>query len=122
VESLFTVMGAGCESVVRRSTPDGLIEVTGTWKGGRKGVFRENPKGYGGIARGEKGESPVGSYDGYHPLVAEVVKFFQTKAVPVAPEETIEIFAFMEAADESKQRGGVEVRIADILRRADGPR
>ena len=120
VESLFAVMGTGCESVKRSATADGRIEVAGTWKGGRVGIYREDPKGYGGIAKGEKGESPVGAYEGYAPLVAEVVKFFQSGVAPVPPEETIEIFAFMEAADESKGRGGAEVKISDVLKRA-GP-
>ena len=120
VESLFTVMGTGCESVKRGTTGDGLIEVTGTWKGGRVGIYRENPKGYDGTAKGEKGESPVGAYDGYHPLVAEVVKFFRTGTAPVPPEETVEILAFMEAADESKRLGGAEVKIAEMLKRARG--
>src|ERR1044071_2082906 len=118
VESLFTVMGTGCESVERGTTPEGLIQVTGTWKGGRVGIYRENPKGFGGMAKGEKGESPIGAYDGYDPLVAEAVKFFQTGVAPVPPEETIELLAFMEAADESKRQGGAAVKIADILKRA----
>ena len=63
-ESLFTVMGAGCETVERRTTADGKIEVVGKWKGGRVGIFREG-KGYGGFAKGTKGESEVGGYDGY---------------------------------------------------------
>ena len=118
VESLFTVMGTGCESVKRGTTADGLIQVTGIWKGGRVGIYRENPKGYDGMAKGEKGESPVGAYDGYHPLVAEAVKFFRTGVAPVPAEETIELLAFMEAADESKRQGGAEVKIADMLKRA----
>ncbi len=118
VESLFTVMGTGCESVKRVANSDGLIEVKGIWKGGRVGVYREDPEGYGGTAKGEKGESPVGAYDGYHPLVAEVIKFFRTGIAPVAPEETIEIFAFMEAADESKRHGGAEIKIEGVLKRA----
>lgn len=116
-ESLFTVMGVGCESVKRGKSAEGLIEVTGTWKGGRIGVFREG-KVYSGKAIGEKGESPVGAYDGYAPLVAEVVKFFQTGKPPVPTEETIELFAFMEAADESKRQGGKAVTIADVLKKA----
>jgi hypothetical protein len=44
VESLFTVMGTGCESVKRGTTRDGRIEVIGTWRGGRTGIFREDPK------------------------------------------------------------------------------
>ncbi|MCX6902126.1 MAG: Gfo/Idh/MocA family oxidoreductase [Verrucomicrobia bacterium] len=111
VESLFTVMGTGCESVKRGTTPEGKIEVTGTWQGGRTGIYREVAKGYGGKAVGDKGEAVVGAYDGYHPLVIEVVKFFQTGVVPVSAEETLEILAFMEAADETKRQGGAEVKI-----------
>ena len=114
-ESLFTVLGAGCISVQRGKTPDGKIEVTGTWSGGRKGVYRED-KNFHGLARGEKGEAPVGSFDGYEPLVAEIMKFFQTGLAPVKPEETIEIFAFMEAADASKAKDGAAVKIKDVLK------
>lgn len=116
-ESLFTVMGTGCESVERRKTPDGKIEVVGRWKGGRTGTFREG-SGYSGQARGEKGEAAVGNFDGYAPLVVEIVRFFQTKKAPVSPEETIELFAFMEAADESKRREGQPVTIAEVLAKA----
>lgn len=118
-ESLFAVMGTGCESVKRGTTADGKIEVTGKWKGGRTGIFRES-KGYAGLAKGDKGEAVVGAYDGYDPLVVEVIKAFQTGVVPVKPEETIELFAFMEAADESKRRGGAEVTIAEVLKKAGG--
>lgn len=114
-ESLFTVMGTGCESVVRGKTPEGKIEVTGTWKGGRKGVLRED-KGFHGLAKGEKGEAPVGSFDGYQPLVGAIMEFFKTGVVPVSPDETLEIFAFMEAADESKRQGGKAVLISDMLK------
>lgn len=113
-ESLFTVMGMGCETVQRRSTSDGKIEVIGKWKGGRTGVFREG-SGYSGKAVGEKGESAIGAFDGYAPLVAEIVKFFQTRQPPVSSAETIELFAFMEAADESKRQDGKPVAIADVL-------
>ncbi len=118
VESLFTVMGTGCETVRRGTTAEGKIEVVGTWRGGRTGVFRENEKGYDGKAWGEQGEALVGSYDGYHPLVAEAVKFFQTGVPPVSAEETLEVFAFMEGADESKRRGGGAVAIGELLKAA----
>ncbi len=116
VESLFTVMGTGCESVKRGTNAAGELVVTGTWSGGRTGVYRQD-KGYGGLAKGEQGEMAVGAYDGYAPLVVEVVKFFQTGVVPVPAEETIELFAFMEAADESKRRGGAEVRLTEVFER-----
>lgn len=116
VEALFTVMGTGCETVQRPVTGTN-IQVIGTWLGGRKGTYRES-SGYGGNVRGEKGEMAVGGFDGYAPLVAEIVKFFQTRVSPVPIEETIEIFAFMEAADESKRQGGAPVSVREILGRS----
>jgi len=116
VESLFTVMGTGCESVVRGTNSVGELVVTGTWSGGRTGSYRQS-KGYGGHARGEAGESDVGAYDGYAPLVVEIVKFFRTGVAPVPANETIEIFAFMEAADESGRQGGAPVTLGEIYAR-----
>lgn len=118
VESLFTLMGTGCVSVKRSTTADGKIEVTGTWAGGRTGIYRE-AKGYGGKAVGEKGEAAgVGKYDGYDPLLFAIVNFFRTGVPPVSPEETLEIYAFMEAADESKRRGGAEVTLKEVMDKA----
>src|SRR5262249_29205937 len=119
-ESLFTVMGTGCESVQRRTTTDGLIEVAGTWSGGRTGIFRES-KTYSGVARGEKGEAPVGAFDDYTPLLVEIVKFFQTRQPPVSAAESLEIYAFMEAADESKRQGGAAVKLSEVMAKASAP-
>lgn len=116
-ESLYTVMGPGCISVQRGTTADGKIEVTGAWPEGRIGIFREG-KGYSGKATGDQGEGPIGAYEGYDPLVYEIVKFFKTGTPPVTAEETIEIYAFMEAADESKRQGGAKVLLADVLKKA----
>ena len=115
-ETLFTVMGAGCESVVRTSTRD-FEQVTGVWSGGRIGTFRgirAGGSGYGGTAFGSKSIASLGEYGGYRPLVLEIVKFFRTGQPPVSAEETIDLYAFMEAADESKRQGFVPVKIADI--------
>jgi Oxidoreductase family, NAD-binding Rossmann fold/WD domain, G-beta repeat len=117
VESLFTVMGTGCQSVIRGKTAEGKIEVVGHWAGGRTGTYREGG-GYVGKAVGEKGESPVGSYDGYDPLVFAIVKFFHTGVAPVTPEETLEIYAFMEAADESKRQNGASVTLESVMDKA----
>lgn len=117
VESLFTVMGTGCVSVKRGTTADGKILVKGIWEGGRTGTFTEG-KGYGGKAIGEKGEAPVGSSNGYDPLLVSAVHFFRTGVAPVSPEETLEIYAFMEAADESKRQGGAEVTLKSVLDKA----
>lgn len=120
VETLYTVMGPGCETVVRTSTPDTDVAV-GTWSDGRIGTFRgirAGGKGYGGTAFGEKGIQPIGKYDGYGPLVVEIVAFLNGGPAPVSAEESIELHAFMEAADESKRQGGKPVRIEDVLTKA----
>jgi predicted dehydrogenase len=117
VESLFTVMGSECVSVERGNTEDGKIKVEGKWTGKRTGVFREG-KGYGGKAIGTKGVSDVGKFDGYAPMVQEILTFFKTGKPPVTPEESIAIYAFMEAADESKRRNGKEVFLKEVLKKA----
>jgi hypothetical protein len=61
----------------------------------------------------------TGKYNGYNPLLVEVVKFFQTGIPPVAPEETIEIFAFMTAASESRKLNGAEVLIQSVIKEAE---
>ncbi len=120
VEILFTIMGTGCESVSRVQTADYEF-VAGVWQGGRIGTFRGLRTGktdYGAMVFGSKGIAPAGKYTGYEPLVEEIVKFFKTGKAPVPAEETIEIFAFMSAADESKARDGTAVSIAEVLDKA----
>ena len=119
-ETLFTAMGPGVQTVVRTSTKD-FDQVTGTWKDGRIGTFRgirSGSGGYGGTAFGTKGVASVGPYDGYKPLVVEIVKFYRTGTPPVTAEETLDIYAFMEAADESKRQGGKPVAVADVMTKA----
>ena len=89
---------------------------------GRIGTFRGIRRGaanYGGVAFGEKGIAPVGAFDGYRPLLVEIVKFFQTGEPPVSSEETLQIYAFMEAADESQRQGGKPVTLAEVMEKAE---
>ncbi len=122
VEALFTVMGPGCEEVVRMSTDDYDV-VVGKWSDGRIGTFRglrAGKRGYGGTAFGTKGTQVIGPYAGYAPLLKEIVTFFKTGKAPVSKEETLQIYAFMEAADESKRQGGKPVLIKDVMKKAGG--
>ncbi len=116
VESLFTVMGTGLETVTRKSSAAGAIVTEGQWAGGRTGVYRQGK--YGGKAIGEKGEAEVGTLDGYAPLVAQIVTFARTGVSPIPEQETIEILAFMEADARSKELGGKPVKISEILKEA----
>ena len=120
VETLFTIMGTGCVEVTRTHT-DGTDFVVGRWDDGRIGTYRglrAGSHGYGATVYGTKGIAPSGGYEGYEPLLAEIVKFFKTGKPPVSAEETLEIYAFMEAADESKRQGGVPVSIESVLAKA----
>lgn len=117
VELLFTVMGTGCESVTRTHTP-GTDLVVGIWDGGRIGTFRGQRSGkptYGGTVFGSTKNMSLGSYEGYRPLVVDIAKFFRTGEAPVSAQESIEIYAFMEAADESKRNGGTPVKLETVL-------
>ncbi len=136
VETLYTILGPGCVSVTRTST-DAADVVVGEWKDGRVGTFRGILKGavkYSGTVFGAKGVSITGVYGhgvpvkgvaptddkymGYEPTAIEIAKFFKTGKPPVSGDETIELFAFMEAADESVRQKGAPVKLADVLAKA----
>jgi hypothetical protein len=120
VETLFTVMGTGCQSVVRTHTENTDL-VVGTWNDNRIGTFRGMRTGkldYGGTVYGENGITLLGPYDGYNPLLTQIIRFFETGKPPVSEAETLEIFAFMEAADESKRLGGAAVSLESMFKKA----
>ncbi len=123
IEALFTLMGPGCESVARFHSV-GADVLVGRWKDGRLGVvraMRDGDHSYGATVFGSKAvveartaeNQPKGV--GYSRIVAEIVKFFQTRVPPVSAEETLEIMAFMEAADLSKARDGQAVALKEVL-------
>ena len=122
-EALFVVMGSGCVSVTRTTTPSASI-VTGIWSGGRTGTLEaihEGAMGYKLIRFGDKQITEQKSDGDYTPMLREIVKFFQTKQPPISPKETLEIYAFMAAAEESKQRDGARVTLREVMVKAGAP-
>ncbi len=120
IEPLFVLMGTGCETVTRVQTKDTDL-VTGVWKDGRVGTYRgirRNKSDFGALAFGNKAIVPAGKGGGYVELCNEIGRFFKSRKPPVSPEDTIEIFAFMEAADESKRQGGAPVSLARVMAKA----
>jgi len=120
VETLFTMMGPGCVSVSRTSTPNYDLAV-GVWENGKIGTFRGLRAGaqpYGGMVFGSKGADLAGKYDGYKPLCDEICKFFLTGKTPIEPRETLEIMAFMTAADVSKTLNGAHVTLESVIESA----
>lgn len=114
IEGLFTIMGPGVEQVARTYTP-GADEVTGVWKGGRIGTVRAiRPYSTTGAVVFHHNKPPsvyADVDDEYFPLVREIVKFFKTGVPPVSNAETLEIYEFMDAAQRSREHGGIPVNI-----------
>ena len=119
-EALYTIMGTGCESVVCTANEKTHV-VTGTWKDGRIATLRGIRDGaapYRMEVFGTKKVLTDQLAGDYTPFLREVMTFFRTGVAPVPAAETLEIYAFMEAADESKRQGGCPVKIADVMKKA----
>ena len=122
VDLLYTVMGRGCQIVTAVQT-DYTESVRGVWSDGRVGTYRSirehtGKTGLGVTVFGTKAIVHRNRYYDYKPLVVEVARFFKTGKPPVSPEETLEEFAFMEAAEESKRQGGKPVSIESVMKAA----
>lgn len=107
IEALYTLLGPGCTEVTRTVGRDTDV-IVGRWADGRTGtVYLNSNSGYGGVVFRPK-EIVRGTPQGsdYGPLVRAIVTFFQTGRPPVANAETLEIIAFMDAAQRSKAAGG----------------
>jgi predicted dehydrogenase len=120
IESVYTLMGAGCESV-RRTDVGAATIVVGTWPEGRFATYHglKGHADYAFTAFGTTGLATQNGFSGYAPLVNEICQFFLTGKPPVSAEETIEMFAFMEAADESLRNEGRPISIREVLDRAN---
>jgi len=116
VETLFTAMGEEIETVTRTKS-DGTDTVTGLWKGGKVGTFRgirDGKSDYGLMTFGTDALDSSAKYEGYGPLVQAIGDFFVGGPAPVAPNETVAMFYFMEAAHESTRQGGKPVEIESL--------
>ncbi|MCY2990460.1 MAG: Gfo/Idh/MocA family oxidoreductase [Planctomycetota bacterium] len=119
-ELLFTIMGPGCQTVSRVKTSAADL-AAGVWEDGRLGTYRGILQGrvdFGATVFGDQGIAPSGKFGGYEYLLVEIANFFRTGKPPLDAEQTLEIYAFMEAADESKRQGGLPVSLASVLEKA----
>jgi predicted dehydrogenase len=125
VEALCTIMGTGCKSVVRVFNEDTDISV-GSWPDKRLGVcraMRVGSRDSGGTAYGDKGVITLGGTrpeekNQINPAYKAMINFFETGKVPVTEEQTLEVLAFMEAADESMRNEGKPATLAMVMDRA----
>ena len=120
VETLVTIMGPDIETVSRTHT-ESFDVVVATWKDGRIGTvrgMRKGKSGYGGTVFTDKEIKQLGSSRGYQPLVVDIAHMFRTGEVRVPVEQTIAVYALMDAADESKRLGGVPVNVPELIAKA----
>lgn len=117
VEILYTLMGKGCKEIMRITGSEQDL-VVGKWEDGRIGTYKGDITGrqqYGGMAYGTEGTLPVGPFKGYKGLTDKIVEFFVQGKSPVDPEETLELYTFMEAADVSRDRNGAWVTLEEVV-------
>jgi hypothetical protein len=115
-EMLFTLLGTGCDEVTRVESADASV-VACRWKDGRIGTMRAlRPySDYGAVLfrKTDKNQTaearPIRATTGE--LDRDLVKFFTSRIPPVPNEETLELIAFLDAAQRSKQDGGRPVRL-----------
>lgn len=132
IETLYAIMGPGVEKLSCASTPTAEV-VTASYKDGRTATYRGIKQGtvkYSATVFGDKGVSTAGIYGhgvpvkgvvptddkymGYGGLAIELAKFFKTKQPPVSAAETLEIFAFLQAMQESREQSGAAVPLKKL--------
>ena len=115
-EMLFTLLGTGCEEVTRVESADASV-VTCRWKDGRIGTMRAlRPySDYGAVLfrKTEKNQTsdtrPIRATT--IELDRDLVTFFTSGIPPVPNEDTLELMAFLDAAQRSKEAAGKPMRL-----------
>ena len=116
VETLYTLMGPGCEAVWSVSNDDADV-VTGLWNDGRMGTMRgirKGTQGYGFTAYCEKSivRTSINASYIYRELLKRILQMFETGQPPIDISESVEIVAFIEAAMKSAANDGVKTALA----------
>jgi hypothetical protein len=115
-EMLFTLLGPGCEEVTRVESADASV-VSCRWKDGRIGSMRalRPSSDYGVVLFKKTAKGHTSQAHSIRPssreLDRELVKFFASGVPPVTNEETLELMAFLDAAQRSKEAGGRPMRM-----------
>ncbi len=115
-EVLYAMMGRGCRTVQTFNTAS-IDVIVGLWEDGRIGTLRGNRVGAGnfGCTVTTQKMTKVGFVSGdipfYALLLNKIIPFFQTGKSPIVIEESLEVIAFLDAASQSRVKGGKPVDI-----------
>lgn len=118
-DTIFAYLGTGCQTVQAISTRDSELLI-GTWQDGRTGICVGNHDGaycFGARVLTDKTQhagtlNNMASY--MKTLSRNMADFFRTGVSPIAPEESVEVIAFLEAASRSRAQGGKVIALADL--------
>jgi hypothetical protein len=114
IEMLYTLFGPGCVEASRMKSAEEDV-ITARWNDGKLGtVHLQRPYGkFGAVVflKGEKLNAMPEIQFSYVPLVRAIVGFMQTKQPPVPNEVTLEMFAFMDAAQRSEAASGKAIAL-----------
>jgi predicted dehydrogenase len=116
-EMLFSFMGTGCKQVRCMHYEDMDVAV-GEWADGRLGVMRGTRFGkytFGCLVHTDQATRAGMAQSTppyYYLLLQKILPFFETGESPIDIRETLEIVAFLEAADESRAQGGEVISLA----------
>ncbi len=119
VETIYHYLGAGCEAVEALSRGDTELLV-GTWKDGRLGLCVGNRTGayrFGARILTNKTQhtSVIDNSVSYMgSMSTAIAAFMRTGVSPIAPQESVEVIAFLEAASRSHAAGGRRVTLAEL--------
>lgn len=108
-EVLLSKMGTGCKEVTVTKTETADV-VSGIWSDGRVGTMYgnriEGAGKFGATVMTANGvETAVAQSSSYHALMQNIVEFFKTGESPIDIQQTIEIVAFLDAANEARESG-----------------
>jgi hypothetical protein len=115
-EMLFTLLGTGCEEVTRVESADASV-VACRWKDGRIGTMRAlRPySDYGAILFRKTEKNQTSETRAIRATTVELdrdlVQFFTSGIPPVPNQDTLELMAFLDAAQRSKEAGGQPMRL-----------
>jgi predicted dehydrogenase len=124
VEQLYAAIGPGVEWVQRFTWPDRDITVL-SYHAGHAAVvqtLRDAARCYMVTLYGKHGWLTVDNADGeafYRGQLAAAVEMARTGRPPVAPDETLELLAVLQAGVLSAERGGERVAVAQVLASTD---
>jgi predicted dehydrogenase len=116
-EMLYSFMGSGCQRARCVAYPE-VDVVVGEWEDGRIGILKGTRLGkgqFGCVVHTDQGTRcglAQSTPPYYYYLMQQVIAFFETRTSPIETRETLEIVAFLEAADASRAQGGAVIDLA----------